>query len=368
MPAGGGPALEVEGQGRSELRAARRDLDCGNSATAMRLVAGVVAASPFRTRLVGDASLSSRPMDRVAAPLREMGADVETTEGHAPLWIGGGALHGIRFRGRVPSAQVKGAVLLAGVAADGETVVEETAATRDHTERALAYLGASVLAGANTVAVRRFQHEGFEGTVPGDPSSAAFLVVGAALTGSELTVHLVGVNPTRTRYLEVMRRMGVPIETVSIGDSVGEPVGDVHVLEAGDITSSTVTLSELPLVIDEVPALAALAVHGDGETRFLGAGELRVKESDRLAGLTKGIHDLGGDAEVVGDSLVVAGGGLAGGVADAAGDHRLAMALTVGALAARGPSEIVGIEAADVSFPGFVEVLRSLGAPVQVAS
>src|SRR6266516_3022638 len=343
------PVLEVEGEGRDAVVAPSGDLHCGNSATAMRLLAGVVSAGRFRSVLTGDDSLSSRPMERVAAPLRAMGASVATSDGCPPIVIDGGPLKGIQHRTRVPSAQVKGAVLLAGLAADGATTVEEPLPTRDHTERALAALGAPVRVEGTMVSVERFQHRGLEGAVPGDPSSAAFLVAAAALTGSRLEVGAVGLNPTRTRFLDVMARMGIKTEQRVSSVVLDEPAGSIDVLPGGDLVGVRVEREELPLVIDEIPVLAMLASHARGETWFLGAGELRVKESDRLAGLAEGIHSLGGDVGDEGEDLVVAGGGLRGGVADPRGDHRLAMAFAVAALAADAPSVIEGVESADVS-------------------
>jgi 3-phosphoshikimate 1-carboxyvinyltransferase len=331
----------------------------------MRLLCGLVAGAPFRTALVGDESLSRRPMERVAAPLREMGASVATLDGHAPVEIEGGDLHAIHYLTPVPSAQVKSAVLLAGLAAEGETIVEEPAATRDHTERALAALGGPVLAQPGRVSLRGFQHEGFAGTVPGDPSSAAFLVAAAALTGSALTITDVGLNPTRTRFLDVLGRMGVVTRQRIVREEVGEPVGELHVEPCESLTGTRVEPEELPLVIDEVPVLSAVAAHALGETWFLGASELRVKESDRIAAIATGIRDLGGHAGDEGSDLVVAGGGLAGGRADGAGDHRIAMAFAVAALSAEGPSRIEGADAAGVSFPGFADTLRALGARIE---
>lgn len=359
-------ALEVEGEGRSALVEPSVDLDCGNAGTAMRLLAGVVAAAPFGTTLTGDASLNRRPMERVAQPLRSMGAEVETIDGHGPVTVTGAPLHGIHHRTPVPTAQVKSAVLLAGLAADGETIVEEPAPTRDHTERALEALGAPVRREGTSVAVARYQHDAFEARCPGDPSSAAFLVAAAALTGSELTVTDVGLNPTRVRFLEVMRRMGIETE-IRIGrEELGEPVGELHVVACDGVRATRVEPEELPLVVDEVPVLALLAAHAGADTWFLGAGELRVKESDRLAAVARGVGALGGHAAVEGEDLVIAGGRLAGGRADAGGDHRMAMAFAVAALAADRPSEIDGVEAAEVSFPGFLRVLRSLGADLEV--
>jgi 3-phosphoshikimate 1-carboxyvinyltransferase len=355
-------ALEVEGEGREALAAPEHDLHCGNSGTSMRLLTGLLAGVPFRTVLTGDDSLRSRPMERVAAPLREMGADVDTTDGHAPIVVHGGPLHGIRYLNPIPSAQVKSAVLLAGLAAEGETVVEEPAATRDHTERALAALGGPVLAASGRVSLRGFQHQGFAGRVPGDPSSAAFLVAAAALTGSEVTIREVGLNPTRTRFLVVLSRMGVHTRQRIEREEVGEPVGELYVERCDGLSGTRIEPEELPLVIDEVPVLAALAAHASGETWFLGASELRVKESDRIAAIAGGLRSLGGHAGDAGPDLVVAGGGLRGGRASAGDDHRMAMAFVVAALAASGPSWIDGADAADVSFPGFAATLRGLGA------
>jgi len=357
--------LEVEGEGRDGLVEPRGRLDCGNSGTSMRLLAGLLSAAPFTTELTGDLSLSSRPMERVASPLRSMGATVRTTDGHAPISVTGGRLVGIEHRAEVPSAQVKSAVLLAGVWASGETVVLEWAPTRDHTERAFEALGAPVRRDGRGVGISRFQHEGFGAAVPGDPSSA-FLVAAAALTGSEVTVEGVGLNPTRLHFLEVLSRMGVTTETSVVGEELGEPVGSIHVFPRDALHATTIDADELPLVIDEVPMLAMLGTHAPAETRFVGASELRVKESDRLAALVEGIRTLGGQAAAEADDLVIAGGGLRGGVASSGGDHRLAMAFAVGALAGDRPSEVAGMEAAAVSFPDFVGTLRSLGGAIEV--
>jgi 3-phosphoshikimate 1-carboxyvinyltransferase len=293
-----------------------------------------------------------------------MGATVETHEGHAPVVVRGGSLHGVAFAPARPSAQVKSAVLLAGLDADGDTTVREPVATRDHTERALVALGAPIEVGGD-ITVRRFQHEGFSATVPGDPSSAAFLVAAAALTGSAITIVDVGLNPTRTRFLDVMDRMGVRTERTVKREELGEPVGDIEVRATDGILPVRVDRDELPLVIDEVPVLALLAAHARSDSWFLGAEELRVKESDRLAAIADGIRAMGGQADVEGPDLVIAGAGLEGGRADPRGDHRMAMAFAVGALAASGPVEIAGMECADVSFPGFLRTLSELGAAVE---
>jgi 3-phosphoshikimate 1-carboxyvinyltransferase len=361
-----GSPLQVEGEGRDGLEEPATALDCGNSGTSMRLLTGVLASTSFRSRLVGDASLSARPMERVAEPLRAMGADVTTTNGHAPVTVRGRPLTGADVRLAVPTAQVKGSVLFAAVAAEGATTVQEPATTRDHTERALRALGGPIEIGERTVRISPFRYEGFSGRVPGDVSSAAFLVAAAALTASDLTVRGVGLNPSRLRFLDVFSRMGVRTAVEVEAEELGEPVGALHVHGGVDLRPVEVRADELPLVHDEVPVLALVAAHAPGESRFSGAAELRVKESDRLAAVADGIEALGGGAAVERDDLVVAGDGLRGGHADAAADHRIAMALTVSALAARGPSRIDGVEVAAVSYPGFVRAIRRLGATVEV--
>lgn len=358
--------VRVEGAGHEALRRPEWPLDCGNSGTTMRLLAGVLAARPFACVLDGDESLRGRPMERVAEPLRLMGAELHTERGRPPVQVLGGLLTGIEYRLPVPSAQVKGAVLLAGVQAEGQTVVAEDGLTRDHTERALRALGGPVEVVPGRVAVRAFQHDGFEATVPGDLSSAAYLLAAAAiLEGSEVEVADVGMNRSRSAVLRWLREAGAVIGVGPANPrSLDEHVGMVSA-RFGDRRPIHVAAELLGAVIDEVPALAAVAAHAPGESRFEGAGELRVKESDRLEGLVEGLRGLGGEAGVEGDDLVLGGGGLEGGHADARGDHRLAMALTVAALGASGESAITGAEWAAVSFPGFAETLRSLGADVE---
>src|SRR5919204_94601 len=296
------PALKVRGGGWASLEGSRHPLDCGNSGTSLRLLAGIACGSTFETVLTGDESLRRRPMERIARPLRHMGAEV----------------------------------------------------------------GGPVTVEPNRVSVRAFQPPAFAAAVPGDVSSAAFLVSAAAITGGELLVKDVGLNPSRTRFLDVLRRFGVRVEGRPRGSELGEPVGELFVRAAAALRGTLVPAEEVPLVIDEIPALAAIASHAEGETRFEGAAELRVKESDRLQGTARAIRGLGGHAEVHGEDLVIGGGGLEGGSATADLDHRMAMALAVAALGARGPSRIDGIESAEVSFPGFLEGLSRLGARIEV--
>lgn len=359
------PILTLESPGSAALEGRGSVLDCGNSGTTMRLLAGMLAARPGRSTLTGDASLLRRPMERVAEPLRSMGARIGTDEGHGPVEIEGGALHGITFAPTMPSAQVKGALLLAGIGAEGVTEILEPAATRDHTERALAALGGPVHVDGRTIVVTAFDPPAFAAEVPGDVSSAAFLLVAAGLTGGRIEVEACGLNPSRTAFLGVLERMGLTVRQETLATSLGEPSGRLELRSPTSLVGTRVSAEELPLLIDEVPALAALAVHARGETVFEGAGELRVKESDRLEALARGIVGAGGEAEVRGDALWVAGGGLSGGTVDPNADHRIAMAAAVAGLAARGEVVVEGAECADVSFPGFAATLRSLGADVE---
>jgi len=360
-----GPAGTVSllGRGLGQLRSPAGPLDAGNSGTTMRLLSGVLAGHPFSSTLVGDASLSRRPMRRVIDPLERMGARLEAVDGHPPLTVHGARLNGIAYQSPTPSAQVKSAVLLAGLHAEGVTSVTETASTRDHTERALtAFGGASAVEGLTVSVAGGQQLVGRTLTVPGDFSSAAFwLVAAAALPGSRVEIEAVGLNPTRSALLGVLRRFGARVHVETAADENGEPRGTV--LVEGDRSEAIViTPEEVPGLIDELPAIAALAAHG-GEVTVRGAGELRVKESDRISALVAGFRALGIDADERDDGFVIRGRSgerPKGGVADARGDHRMAMAFAIAALAAEGPSTIDGAEAVDISYPGFFETLERL--------
>jgi 3-phosphoshikimate 1-carboxyvinyltransferase len=358
---GSAGAVTMMGRGLGQLRSPSDRLDAGNSGTTMRLMAGILAGHPsFAVTMVGDASLSKRPMKRVMAPLELMGARIEAADGHAPLTILGAHLHGIAHRPDVPSAQVKSAVLLAGLHADGVTSVTEPAPTRDHTERALQALGGTVRMDGATVSVTREQRlTGRALTVPGDFSSAAFwLVAAACLPGSRIEISDLGLNPSRTALIGVLRRFGaiVLVEPTSVEN--GEPIGTV-IVEHDRTGQLVIAPEEIPALIDELPAIAALAAHG-GEVSVSGAAELRVKETDRIAALVAGFRALGIDADERPDGFVVRGTRPRGGVADARGDHRMAMAFAVAALAASQPSTIEGADAVAISYPGFFETLDRL--------
>ena len=362
---GSAAVVTVMGRGLGRLRSPEGALDAGNSGTTMRLASGALAGQAFTSRIEGDASLSRRPMRRVITPLERMGARIEAVDGHAPLTIHGTRLHGIAYTCEVPSAQVKSAILLAGLHAEGVTRVTEPAATRDHTERALVAFGGQVELDGLTIGIAPGQRlEARTLTVPGDLSSAAFwLVAAAALPGSRIEIEDVGLNPSRSALLDVLRRFGARVtvaRTDSDRDRGAEPRGTVTV-EHDRATTLTITPAEVPGLIDELPAIAALAAHG-GQVQVSGAGELRVKESDRIAALVAGFRALGLDADERPDGFVVSAPPEAprGGVADARGDHRMAMAFAIAALAANGPSTIHGADAVDISYPGFFETLSAL--------
>jgi len=355
--------LRIQGVGLGGLRQPDAPIDCRNAGTLMRLLAGLVAGQDGRYELVGDESLSVRPMERIAEPLRRMGATVETTEGHAPLVIEGAALRAIDYQLAVPSAQVKSAVLLAGVQAEGSTTVVEPIPTRDHTERLLERAGARVTRRPTSVTVERASALRLpEIDIPGDISSAApFLVAAAIVPGSSVTVHGVGLNPRRTGLLDVLERMGARIAIYNRRPIGGEPAGDVEV-RTSDLVGATISANEVPALIDELPLLAVAACHARGETVVSGASELRVKESDRLEALVGELRRIGGHVQVARDGFRVRGvpARLRGGVVDTHGDHRLAMLGAVAGVASREGVELRGADAVAVSFPGFFDVLEQV--------
>ena len=356
-----GTVWHVLGLGLGGLVPPAAPLDAGNSGTTARFLMGVLAGHRFTATLTGDASLSRRPMRRVADPLGLMGARIDTTGGCLPATIAGRPLRGITYETPVPSAQVKSAVLLAGLHAEGVTVVTESRQTRDHTERALAAFGADISVEPLRVSVGGGRPlTAADITVPGDPSSAAFWAAAAAgIPGASVVLDGVGVNPSRTAFLGVLERMGARVDVRLDDGSGAEPLGCLTVRHAS-LRPVEIEPFEVPGLIDELPALAALATHGGGLS-VTGAGELRVKESDRIAALVAGLRGLGADVEESSDGFRVSGARrLTGGVADAAGDHRLAMAFAVAALGARGDSRICGAEAVAVSYPGFFETLERL--------
>ena len=337
-------------------------LDVANSGTTIRLLAGVLAGQPFHSVLTGDASIRRRPMDRITGPLRRMGARISGRAGGrlAPLSIEGGDLRGVAHATSVASAQVKSAILLAGLFADGETVVREPSLSRDHTERMLAVFGVPVARDGLTVRLRGpVSPEGATVRIPGDLSSAAyFLVAAACVPGSEVIVEDVGLNPTRTGLLDILRRMGAAVDVRDVREEGGEPLGTVTV-RAAPLHGATIEGDLIPRAIDELPVIAVAACLAEGETVIRDAAELRVKESDRIAALAGELGRLGATIEAQPDGLAIVGGRrLRGGRAASGGDHRIAMALAVAGLCAQAPVVIEDPSCIDTSFPEFEAILR----------
>lgn len=360
----GSNELAIEGVGLQGLKAPSGPLYLGNSGTSMRLLAGLMAGQPFEVTMTGDASLSRRPMRRVTAPLTEMGAVIEaTSQGTPPLRLrGGGQLKGIHYQMPVASAQVKSAILLAGLYAHGQTCVTEPAPTRDHTERMLEGFGYNVERKASTVCLRgggRLRAARID--VPADISSAAFFLVGASIaSGSDLTLEHVGINPTRIGVINILRAMGADIHVLNERTVGGEPVADLHVRSAS-LRGIRIPLDQVPLAIDEFPVLFIAAANAEGETVLTGAQELRVKESDRIQVMADGIRALGGDATPTPDGMIIRGKALGGGRIDSRGDHRIAMAFAIAALRAQGPIVIDDCANVRTSFPGFVTLAQGVG-------
>jgi 3-phosphoshikimate 1-carboxyvinyltransferase len=363
---GGGLDLVIRGAGLRGAAEAEGTIDVGNAGTLLRLLPGWLAGQGRgRWTLDGDESIRRRPVDRVAEPLRRMGAGVECREGRLPpMEIEGSELTGTRYETPVASAQVKSCVLLAGLLAEGVTTVVERLPTRDHTELMLRSAGVSVAVersgGSNAVTVEpvdRLELE--EVTVPGDFSSAAFWIAAASLVpGSELLVEAVGRNPSRTGLLSVMDRMGAEVEVHEVRTEGGEPVANLTVRHAA-LRATVVERREVPLLIDELPLVALLGAFAEGETVVEGAEELRHKESDRIATVVEGLGALGADIEATKDGFRVRGAtGLRGGTIDSCGDHRLAMLGAIAGLASRQGVEVRGFEAASISYPAFVEDLQ----------
>jgi 3-phosphoshikimate 1-carboxyvinyltransferase len=356
-------ALRIEGVGLRGLRPPGEPIDCGNSGTTLRLLAGILAGQKGRFELTGDDSLRRRPVDRVAEPLAQMGAHVGSAGGTPPLELDGGELRGIRYELPVASAQVKSCVLLAGLYAHGRTTVLEPVPTRDHTERMLAAAGAPVARRPGRVSIGPPDALRLgEVSVPGDFSAAApFIVAATLLPGSELTVHDVGLNPTRIGLLDVLERMGARVTTFNRRSSSGEPVGDVEV-QSAELTATTVRAEEIPRLVDELPLFALAAACAHGESRVEGARELRVKETDRIETVTTSLRALGIRITARDDGFGVRGvpSRPRGGGMESRTDHRIAMLGGIAGLVSRDGVELEGPETVAVSFPGFFELLDSV--------
>ncbi|HVO57254.1 MAG TPA: 3-phosphoshikimate 1-carboxyvinyltransferase [Dongiaceae bacterium] len=356
--------VRVTGKGLRGLKGSWRSLDAGNSGTTIRLLAGILAGQNFTSKIAGDDSLNKRPMKRILTPLRQMGAQINAREENfAPLEIKGGRLQGIHYEMPMASAQVKSAVLLAGLFADGETSVTEPARTRDHTELALEEFGAPIERTGRTTRILRngeIRLTGRKMEVPGDLSSAVFFIAAASLfSDSSLHIQGIGLNPTRTAILDVFTRMGASIQMLSLRSAQGEVIGDLAIKGAA-LKGGVIEGSEIPLVIDELPMLAALGPFTEEGVEIRDAAELRVKESDRIAALAENLRRMGAQVEERPDGLKVGGrsaGKIHGAEIEPRGDHRIAMAFAVAALAAEGPTVIRDAECAGVSYPTFYDDL-----------
>lgn len=356
-----GGRVEIEGRGR-ELMPPSAPLDCGNSGSTMRMLAGILAAQGFASELTGDASLSRRPMARVIEPLTAMGARIASSGGRPPLRITGAKLHALDYKMPVASAQVKSSVLFAGLLAEGETFVEEPLATRDHGELALQAFGAEITRARNRVGIPGGQTlRALAARIPGDISTAAFFLCAAALfPESRLTIEGLLLNPTRAAVLDVLAAMGARVLTLGQEVHNGELVGTVK-LEASALKGASVSGAQTAALIDELPVLAAIAPYAEEGIEIRDAGELRVKESDRIAALAAGLRAMGANVEEWEGGLRVPGRQkLRGASVDAAGDHRIAMAFAVAALRAEGETTLAGADAAAVSYPEFFATLDSL--------
>ena len=357
--------LTIHGVGKHGLKAPKNDLYLGNSGTSMRLLSGLLAGQPFNSVLTGDKSLSGRPMRRVTEPLALMGADIKATEkGTAPLYITGkaGQLQGIDYAMPMASAQVKSCLLLAGMYAEGETSVTEPAPTRDHTERMLSGFSYPVKQQGSKVTITADgKLTAADIDVPSDISSAAFFLVGASIAPrSDLLLKHVGINPTRTGVIDILRLMGANIEVLNERVVGGEPVADLHVVYS-PLTGIDIPESLVPLAIDEFPVLFVAAACAKGQTRLSGAEELRVKESDRIQVMADGLQILGVDAQSTEDGMVIQGGAIGGGVVTSHGDHRIAMAFSIAGLRADAPITILDCANVNTSFPEFKDLVHRLG-------
>ena len=356
--------IVIEGKGLHGLKEPEAVIDCGNSGTTMRLLSGLLSGNSFFSVLAGDESLAIRPMGRVIEPLAKMDARImaRKDDKYPPLAIRGGNLNSIRYEMPIASAQVKSAILLAGLYANGETEVVETLRSRDHTERMLRAYGADIEINGLSIKIK----PGAELTdvdfdIPSDFSSAAFIISAAVVVeGSDITVRSVGINPTRTGFLDVIKKMGADIEVKDEREVSGEPVADICVRHS-KLKAVEVGAEMVPSLIDEFPVLCVLAAQANGTTRITGAGELRVKECDRIRAMAEGMKKMGVDVEELEDGLVIGGDAtLKGAQIQSFGDHRVAMAFSIAALVAEGETAIDEAQAVDISFPGFFDMLAKI--------
>jgi 3-phosphoshikimate 1-carboxyvinyltransferase len=360
-----GDEIIVNGRGVHGLKEPFNVIDCGNSGTTIRLLSGVLSGNPFFSILTGDESLTKRPMARVINPLSRMGAEImaRAENRYPPVAIKGKKLQPIEYIMPVASAQVKSAILLAGLYADGETVIIEPAKSRDHTERILPAFGAEIIIEGLRVRIKGgTELKGTDVYVPGDFSSAAFIVIGALLIkDADISITGVGLNPTRTGLLEVLKEMGAEVEISNMRNLSGEPVADIHCRGGAELKAVSVTREKIPALIDEFPILCVAATQAEGTTTIRGAGELRVKESDRIKSVVTELRKMGVELEEFEDGVSIKGKSeLRGAVIESYGDHRIAMAMSIAGLIADGTTTICGVSSVNISFPGFFQILRRL--------
>ncbi len=359
--------VTIHGVGMHGLKAPGKEINVGNSGTSIRLLSGLLAGQTFAVTMLGDASLSKRPMQRVTEPLKLMGAQIDSNDGKPPLTIhGGNPLTGIDYLLPMASAQVKSCLLLAGLYADGETCITEPAPTRDHTERMLTGMGYPVTVNGNRISIQGGgKLTGTRIDVPADISSATFFMVGAAIApDSDITLQHVGINPTRIGIINILRQMGADISLSNEKITGGEPVADIRVRYA-PLHGIQIPEDQVPLAIDEFPAIFIAAACAVGETVLTGAEELRVKESDRIQVMADGLQTLGIDAEPTTDGMVIQGGIIGSGDIDSHGDHRIAMSFAMAALQAGGSIQINDCTNVATSFPGFIELAQSAGLQIE---
>ncbi|WP_019122438.1 3-phosphoshikimate 1-carboxyvinyltransferase [Brevibacillus massiliensis] len=362
-----GDQVTVHGKGWWGLEEPERKLDVGNSGTTIRLLTGILSTQPFHTVIEGDESIAKRPMRRVVGPLREMGAKIDGRKNgeFTPLSIRGQELTGIHYQSPVASAQIKSAILLAGLQAKGTTTVEEPHTSRDHTERMLRAFGVEVKTEGTRVSVSGGQTlKGRAITVPGDISSAAFLIAAVMMVpGSSLVIEQVGINPTRTGIIDVVKAMGGRIEIVGERVLNEEPVADLHVYHS-QLSGTVIEGDLIPRLIDEIPVIAVMATQASGQTIIRDAAELKVKETDRIATVVSQLTKFGAKVTPTEDGMVIEGNTkLTGAAIDSMGDHRIGMAMAIAGLAAEGETTVANAEAINVSFPGFAELLASISKP-----
>jgi 3-phosphoshikimate 1-carboxyvinyltransferase len=357
--------LVINGNGIYGLKEPYNVIDCGNSGTTIRMLSGVLSGNPFFSVLTGDESLRTRPMGRVITPLRQMGAEImaRSEDRYPPVAIKGRRLNAIRYTMPVASAQVKSAILLAGLYADGETEIIEPVKSRDHTERMLPSFGAEINVDGLSVRIKGgTELKGTEVHVPGDFSSAAFFIIGALLIkDSDITIMGVGINPTRTGLISALKEMGADIEIYNIRNLSGEPVADIHCKGGAKLKAINITKEKIPALIDEFPILCVAATQAEGITTIRGAEELRVKESDRIKSMATELRKMGAEIEEFDDGLSIMGKRrLKGAFIESYRDHRVAMSLSIAALIADGTTTINNVSSVNISFPGFFEILRRL--------